>query len=78
VERGSFQGIAAGLERIMENTRVDLRKTMDQFQGLCLMITVERNVPTDIITEARQTYKKIQDQLTKISGTRQLLEEKYR
>src|SRR5512136_2053817 len=78
VERGSFQGIAAGLERIMENTRFDLRETMDQFQGLCLMITAERNVPIDILTETRQTYKKIQDQLTKISGAKQLLEGKYR
>jgi hypothetical protein len=78
VERGSFQGIAAGLERIIENTRFDLREAMDQFKGLCLMITAERNVPIDIITETRQTYKKIQDQLTKIGGARQLLEGKYR
>jgi hypothetical protein len=78
VERGSFQGIAAGLERIMENTRFDLREAMDQFQGLCLMITAERKVPIDIITETRQIYKKIQDQLTKISVARQLLEGKYR
>ncbi|MBP1696195.1 MAG: hypothetical protein H6Q41_1383 [Deltaproteobacteria bacterium] len=78
MERGSFHGIAAGLERIMENTRFDLREAMDQFQGLCLMITPERNVPIDLITEARQTHKKIQDQLTKISGARQLLEGKYR
>ena len=78
MERGSFQGIAAGLERIMEITRFDLRETMDQFQGLCLMITAERNVPIDIITETRQTYKKIQDQLTKMSGAKQLLEGKYR
>ena len=78
MERGSFQGIAAGLERIMENTRFDLREAMDQFQELCLMITAERNVPIDIITETRQTYKKIQDQLTKISVARQLLEGKYR
>jgi hypothetical protein len=78
VERGSFQGIAAGLERIMENTRFDLRQAMDQFEELCLMITAERNVPIDIITETRQTYKKIQDQLSKISGARRLLEGKYR
>jgi hypothetical protein len=78
VERGSFQGIAAGLERMMENTRLDLREAMDQFEELCLMITAERNVPIDIITETRQTYKKIQDQLTTISGARQLLEGKYR
>jgi hypothetical protein len=78
VERGSFQGIVAGLERIMENTRFDLREAMDQFQGLCLIITPERNVPAEIITDIRQTYKKIQDQLTKISGAKQLLEGKYR
>ena len=78
MERGSFQGIAAGLERIMENTHFDLREAMDQFQGLCLMIKAERKVPIDIITETRQTYKQIQDQLTKISVARQLLEGKYR
>ncbi len=78
MERGSFQGIVAGLERIMDNTRFDLRESMDQFQGLCLMITAERKVPIDIITETRQTYKKIHDQLTKISVARQLLEGKYR
>jgi hypothetical protein len=78
VERGSFQGIAAGLERIMENTRFDLREAMDQLQGLCLAVTPGRNIPTEIITDTRQTYKQIQAQLAKISGARQLLEGKYR
>jgi hypothetical protein len=78
VERGNYQGYAAGLERIMENTCFDLREAMDQFQGLCLMITAVKNVPIDIINDIRQTYKKIQDHLTKISGAKQLLEGKYR
>jgi len=78
VEQESFQGIAAGLEQILENTRFDLREAMDQFQELCLMITEERNVPIDTFTETRQTYKKIQDQLTRISRARQLLESKYK
>jgi hypothetical protein len=78
MEQGNSQGIAAGLERIMENTCSDLREAMDQFEELCLTITEEGNVPTDIITETRKAYKKIQDQLTKISGARQLLEGKYR
>ena len=78
VEQGSFQEIAAGLERIMENTRLDLREAMDQFGELCLRITAESNVPIDIFAETRQAYKKIQDQLTKISEARQLLEGKYR
>ena len=78
MEQGSFQAIAAGLEQIMENARLDLRAAMDQFEELCLRITAERNVPIDIFTETRQAYKKIQDQLTKISGARQLLEGKYK
>src|SRR5512143_1058731 len=78
VERGSFQGIAAGLKQIIENARLDLREVMDQFQGLCLNVTAGRNVPTEIITDIRQTYKQIQDELTKIRGARQLLEGKYR
>jgi hypothetical protein len=78
VERESFRGIATGLERIMENSRFDLREAMDQFQELCLMITSERKVPTDIVTETRQAYEKIQDQLTKIGRARRLLEGKYR
>jgi hypothetical protein len=78
MEQGSFQAIAAGLEQIMENARLDLRAAMDQFEELCLRITAEKNVPIDIFTETRQAYKKIQDQLTKISGARQLLEGKYK
>ncbi|HYA92494.1 MAG TPA: hypothetical protein VEK32_13470 [Thermodesulfobacteriota bacterium] len=78
MERGSFQGIAAGLERIVEANRFDLREVMEQFQELCLTITSERDVPAEIIINIRQTYKKIQDQLTKISATTQLLEGKYR
>ncbi len=78
MERGSFQGIAAGLGRIVETTSFDLREAMDQFQELCLTITLERDVPAEIITDIRQTYKKIQDQLTKISAAKQLLEGRYR
>jgi len=78
VERGSFQGIAAGLEQIMENTCSQLREAMDQFQELCFIVTPERDVPIEIITDIRQTYKKIQDELTKIRGAKQLLEGKYR
>jgi len=43
-----------------------------------LMVTPGRNVPTEIITDIRQTYKQIQAELTKISGARQILEGKYR
>jgi hypothetical protein len=62
----------------MKNTHFDLKRAMDQFQELCLRITPERIVPTGIITDIRQAYKQIQDQLTKIRGVNQLLEGKYR
>jgi hypothetical protein len=78
MERVSFQGYVASLERIIKNTHFDLRQAMDQFQELCLKITHERDVSLEIITDIRQTYKQIQDQLTKISGAKQLLEGKYR
>jgi hypothetical protein len=78
MERGSCQGYVASLERIMQNTHFDLSEAMDQFQELCLVITPERDVPLGVITDIRQTYKQIQDQLTKVMGVKQLLESKYR
>jgi hypothetical protein len=78
VENRNFQGYVSGLEQIIKNTHFDLREAMDQLQELCLRVTPERVVPMGIITDIRQTYKEIQDQLTKIRGVNQLLEGKYR
>ena len=78
MEQRDLQDIVAGLEQIMENTRSDLREAMDRFEDLCLRITEEKNVPIDIVTETRQTYKKIQDQLKRISRTRKILEGEYK
>jgi hypothetical protein len=62
----------------MVTTHFDLREAMFQFQELCGMITPERDVPMEIITDIREAYKQIQDQVTKINGVRQILEGKYR
>jgi len=78
MEPGNFQGYVVGLERIIKNTHFDLRAAIGQFQELCVMIAPEKDVSMQIITDIRQTYGRIQDQLTKISGARQLLEGKYR
>ena len=78
MERGSLQGYAANLERTMETMHLELGEAMCELQELCLLITLERNVPVEIITDIRQTYKRIQDQLTKIRGVKQLQEGKYR
>ena len=78
MERGSLQGYTASLERTMETMHLDLGEAMYELQELCPLITPERNVPVEIITDIRQTYKRIQDQLTKIRGVKQLLYGKYR
>ena len=78
MENRNFQGYVASLEQIIENTHLDLREVMDLFQELCLKVTPERIVPMGMITDIRQTYKEIQDQLKKIKGVNQLLEGKYR
>ena len=62
----------------MKNTHFGLREGMDQFQELCHRVSPEKMVPMGIITDIRQTYKEIQDQLKKIRGIHQLLEGKYR
>ena len=68
----------ASLEQIIKNTHLDLREVMDLFQELCRKVSPERIVPMAMIADIRQTYKEIQDQLTKIKGVNQLLEGKYR
>jgi hypothetical protein len=78
VEKPRLEAYVAGLGQIVKSTHFDLREAMDQFQYMCSRVTSERIVPAGIITDIRQTYKEIQDQLTKIRGIHQLLESKYR
>ena len=78
MERERFQAYVASLEQILRNTHFDLTDAMKQLQDLCVRVTPERIIPMGIITDVRQTYKEIQDQLTKIRGVNQLLESKYR
>jgi hypothetical protein len=78
VERDRSHTYVANLEQIMKNTHSDLREALNQFQELCHRVAPERVIPMRIISDIRQTYKEIQDQLTKIKGVHQLLEGKYR
>lgn len=78
MEKPRLEAYVASLGQIVRSTHFDLRETMDEFQDLCSRVTSERIVPAGMITDIRQTYKEIQDQLTKIRGIHQLLESKYR
>ncbi len=78
MDKGNLQGYAANLTRSMETMHLDLVDTINELQELCPLVTPGRNVSAEIITGIRQTHKRIQDQLTKIRGVKQLLEGKYR
>ena len=78
MEKPRLEAYVASLGQIVRSTHFDLRETMDQFQDMCSRVTSKRIVPAGMITDIRQTYKEIQDQLTKIRGIHQLLESKYR
>ncbi|HVP79563.1 MAG TPA: hypothetical protein VMV04_16880 [Thermodesulfobacteriota bacterium] len=78
MERGSLQGYAASLERTMETMYLDLGEAIYELEKLCPLITADRNGPMEIVTDIRLTYKRIQDQLTKIRGVKQVMEGKYR
>jgi hypothetical protein len=78
VEKRRLEAYVASLGQIVRSTHFDLKEAMDEFRDLCLRVTSERIVPSGMITDIRQTYKEIQDQLTKIRGIHQLLEGKYR
>ena len=67
MEKEGFQGYVASLEQILKNTHFDLKEAMDQFQDLCHRVSPEKIFPLETITDIRQTYKEIQDYLTKIS-----------
>ena len=78
MESGNFQGYVRSLEQIVKSTHSDLKESIDLFQELCHRVSPDSVVPMAIIIDVRQTYKGIQDQLTKIRGIHQLLEGKYR
>lgn len=78
MDKQRVEAYVASLGQIVRITHFDLREAMDQFQDLCSRVNSQRIVPAGMITDIRQTYKEIQDQLTKIRGIHQLLENKYR
>jgi len=78
MEKERTQWYMAGLEQVVRNAHLDLRKAMDQFKGYSQWFNTERAVPPGIVSDIRQTYKGIHDHLTKIRGINQLLESRYR
>jgi len=69
---------AESLDKSIENTRYDLKKTMEDFREKCLLVSPEKNVPRDVVIELREIYKEIRERLTETKAIQQLLKGKYR
>ena len=78
MERENIQRYVASLEQVVRRTHLDLRWTVIQFQEYSQRISTDRAVPPGMITDVRNIYMGINEQVTKIKGINQLLENKYR
>jgi len=78
MERDRVQRYARSLERTIENNHHYLKEAIEDFQGLCLLVTPERNVPPEIIIDIREIYKEIRNRLTEIKAIQQVIQGKYR
>jgi len=77
MEKDRVQRYAQSLERTIQNNHHYLKETIEDFQGLCLLVTPERNVPPEIIVDIRELYKEIRSRLTEIKAIQQLLQGRY-
>lgn len=66
------------LTKTIQNNYHYLKETVEDFREMCLMVTPERNIPSGIIRDIRQTYKEIQNRLGEIKAIEQLIQGKYR
>jgi hypothetical protein len=78
MEKDRVQRYAESLERTLQNNFHYLKKTIDDFQEMCRMVTPERTIPTGILVDIREMYKEIRTRLTEIKAIEQLLQGKYR
>jgi hypothetical protein len=78
MERNPLQRYAESLEKTIQSNHHYLKKTIKDFQEMCLMVTPERNVPPEIVLDIREIYKEIRNRLTEIKAIEQLLQGKYR
>ena len=69
MERDRVQRYARSLERTIENNHHYLKEAIEDFRGLCLLVTPERNVPPEIIIDIREMYKEIRNRLTEIKAS---------
>jgi hypothetical protein len=78
MEKDRVQRYADSLEKTIQNNYHYLKQTVEDFQGLCLLVTPERNVPPEIVIDIREMYKEIRNRFAEIKAIQQLLQGRYR
>ncbi len=78
MEQDRARRYAESLERTIRNNYHYLKKTIDDFQDMCRMVTPERNIPAGILIDIREMYKEIRSRLSEVKAIEQLLHGKYR
>jgi hypothetical protein len=78
MEKDRNQRYADSLARTIQNHHHFLKKTVEDFQEMCRLVSPNRNVPREIIVDARELYKEIRNRLKEIKAIQQVLIGKYR
>lgn len=66
------------MEKTIQHNFSHLKEMVEDFKGLCLVVTPEKHTPQDIIVDIRELYKEIRDRLAEIKAIQSLLQGKYR
>ena len=78
MEKDKVQKYAESLEKSLAGNHHHLKRTVEDFQEKCLLISPEKKAPPDVVLTIRETYKEIQQRITEIKAIQQLLKGKYR
>ena len=78
MEQDRVQRYVKSLERTIQNNHHYLKKSTEDFQEMCRMVSPEKHVPAGITIDIREMYKEIRNRLTEIKAIEQLLQGKYR
>lgn len=73
-----MQRYAESLEMTIRHNYDELKEMIEDFKGLCLVVTPEKHTPQDVITDIRKLYKEIRGRLAEIKAIQQTLQGKYR
>lgn len=69
---------AESLEKTIQHNYSHLKEMVEDFKGLCLVVTPEKHTPQDIIVDIRELFKEIRDRLAEIKAIQSLLQGKYK